>query len=421
MKTSVNSIPPASRVPRICVLLDLSLSACREKLRGILRYERLFGPFQLHLPSLESTQGSQFSFADFDGIIVDCAPLLFHDDWLKRARLPIVLLDYLSPHTPPFENYGMVRCNGQAIGEMGAKHFLERHFTHFAFLDEASCINWSIARQRGFVEYLKSEGFDCQVYADGLPTGTPIKRDMQKLDRWLKNLPKPVALMAANDMRAHQALHLCAKAGIKVPGEIAVLGVDNDETICQISDPTLSSIANDNQTGGYLATELLVGLIRGKPIVKKKRNQNPEKGIEAGQDLQITPPNVQTAFYNPLYTFLRKSTSINQNAEPYVQDAFEFIQNNSGANINVFDVVKRVNVSRRLLEKQFKKTFGKTILDIINDVRFQRICMLLLETDLSVTEIAQLIGYESEYYICTAFKKRFGKTILQYRRERKPL
>lgn len=388
------SIP---KIPHICILLDMSLSACREKLRGILRYERLFGPWKLHLPTFDDHPYARMSFTEYDGIIADCVPGRFPGEPLKKCRHPIVLLDYLEDIEPSFHRFAHVRCDGNRIGKMGLEHFMKCGLSHFGFVDEMFNVNWSLNRRNGFLsrwKELSPELSDCFIYSEDILCKKYPKTESRRLVKWLRELPKPIGVFCAHDARAQQVIQACHKAEIAIPKEVTVLGVDDDEYLCQICDPTLSSIRNDNEEGGYLAAEVLAEMMA-------------VPGCKGG-----------TRFYPPLYVHTRQSTAIQHHIESFLQDAIQFVEAHAGIGIQVSDVVRVANVSRRLLEQHFRKVLRRSIHEVILDARFRRVCILLLETDLNINELARLCGFQSEYYICTAFKKRFGKTIFQYRKDR---
>lgn len=314
-----------------------------------------------------------------------------------KTRRPIVLLDYLEDTAAPFYRFAHVRCDGNLIGRMGLEHFMKCGLSNFAFVDEVSNINWSLNRRNGFLSRWKElpEGFsDCFVYSEDILSKKYPKTESRRLLKWLRELPKPVGVFCAHDARAQQVIQACHKAEITIPKEVTVLGVDDDEDLCQICDPTLSSIRNDNEGGGYLAAEVLAKM------------------------MEFPSQKLEPCFYPPLYVHTRQSTAIQHHIESFLQDAIQFVEAHAGIGIQVSDVVRAAKVSRRLLEQHFRKVLKRSIHDVILDARFRRVCILLLETDLNINELARLCGFQSEYYICTAFKKRFGKTIFQYRKDR---
>jgi LacI family transcriptional regulator len=209
---------------------------------------------------------------------------------------------------------------------------------------------------------------------------------------WLLALPKPCGIMAAIDLRAKQVLDTCLAAGIRVPEEIAVVGVDNDETLCENTLPTLSSVLPDFEGGGYLAAELLDRLMRG---IQKKPTQ-------------LT--------YGVRRLVQRQSTLYVPKSDRLIGQAVEFIRLNACAGIAVMDDVEKMNVSRRYAERHFRAACGHSILEEIQRRRLERVCALLRETHLPIRAIGERCGYDSEIYLKVLFKKRFGTTMRAYRK-----
>ncbi len=381
---------------KICVLLDLRRNAVRNKLRGILNYGRLYGPIQFHLPDHLTLE--QFRANKYDGIIVNYISESSNSEIIQNCNCPVVFIDCV--HIPEkyknLECYGISRSDGLTVGKMGADYLLKYGFKHFGFVDEYVEKFWSLERRKGFVDRLREKGCDCHVFAQTFRPSVNFSvqknADKKRLQRWLMKLPKPIALMCACDERAHHVMIACQDAEISIPDDVSILGVDNDEMMCQVCMPQLSSIVNNEERGGFLAAELMMKLLR-----------KPGRG--------------EVCFYEPQRIHERKSVKIYSSAQPFVQEALEYIVSNAGIGINVDDVANHVHVVRRRLEKHFRKAIGKTVLEKIQDARFERICALLLETSLTVQEIAQICGYQSDFYIYTAFKKRFGITIREFRQQ----
>ena len=209
---------------------------------------------------------------------------------------------------------------------------------------------------------------------------------------WLHSLPKPIGIMAAMDVRGRQIIDACHVAKIEVPHDVCVLGVDNDEIICDTTTPPLSSVMTDNESGGYLAAQILDGLMQ--------------------QDIQER----QVAGYRSLNVVPRRSTEAAFISDKLVLEALEYIRINNGLNLRVTDIARHVNVSRRLLELHFKETLKTTVIHEIQQFRFEYIKKLLLESDLSIVEVTRLCGFENESHLAAIFKKNFGITMTQFRK-----
>jgi LacI family transcriptional regulator len=195
------------------------------------------------------------------------------------------------------------------------------------------------------------------------------------------------------DMRAFQILTLCRLQGISVPDKLSVLGVDNDELLCSIADPPLSSIQINAEQGGFLAAAHLDGLM------KNEINTGPER-----------------LFFGPVRVISRRSTEHSGIDHPMVAQAYEYIRGHAMLPINVNDVVRHVAVSRRVMEMRFKEVMGHTIHEEILNHRLNRIKELLIETDYSLTVIASMSGFDCEKYMSKVFLKKTGTTTSSFRK-----
>ncbi len=386
--------------PRVVVILETCVRPDREKLNGILKYVRFYGPWHLHI--IQNRVGEQrlahFETWDANGVIVGQS-MLDMEETLARTKLPLVLIDPLPRHlapSSPFFRRSHVQNDSASVGVAAAAYFLDHGFKRFAYVGEVLDRLWSRGRGEGFAGRLREAGFACQNYVP--LTDAEINDwavEQSKLTRWLAALPKPVALFVAMDIRARQVLDTCLMNGIKVPDEVAILGVDNDEQLCLSSAPTLSSIECDMVQCGFMAAQLLDEQIRGK----RKRKTVLTYGVKKIAERQSTQ------------------------AEQPVQDhlvvrALEFIRLNACEGIGVTEVVAHLKVSRRLAELRFRKTCGRSILDEIRGVRLERVKRLVDETDFSIREITDRSGYNTEDHLRRIFKRQFGMTMQECRRQR---
>jgi LacI family transcriptional regulator len=194
------------------------------------------------------------------------------------------------------------------------------------------------------------------------------------------------------DGRGRQVLDACMGANLTVPDEVAVLGVDNDDLICDATFPTMSSIQTNSQQTGFLLAEHLDALMSGKRLSRRV--------------FPTMPTRVVT----------RRSTDATVIRDPQVARALEFIWRNAGHQpISVADVVAQIGASRRFAERHFKSVTGRTILDEIRRVRLERVCTLLAESNLPISEITRECGFERESYLSRLFRQRFDQTMSAYR------
>lgn len=388
-----------SRTPQVAVLLPTSVKVCRDMRRGILQYVHRHGPWGLHI--LEGRQGEQKLIRMKEWGCTGLIGRLYTPELVQAAlnsHVPMIIMDpapELIASGRPLARHSIVHSDTAAVGRMAAHYFLERRFTHFAYVGEVHGLDWSVKRGQAFAETLAEAGCACTVYGT-LPKAEQedagLERD--RLCAWLKALPKPVALLVAMDNRGRQVLDACAWAQIYVPRDIAVLSVDNDEDLCETTTPPMSSIMLDAERACYEAAHLLNELMRH---TTRKRHV-------------IT--------YGPSHVVSRYSTDTTQIKDVVVVRALEFIALNACSGIGVPDVVRHICASRRLAEQHFRRALGHTILEEIRHVRLERVCKHLKETNLPISEIARVCGFDSESHLGTVFRKQFGCTMRDYRKAR---
>lgn len=383
------------RIPRVMVIQETSVQPGRDKLRGIFNYAHLYGPWHLHLVHGrlgEQEPASATDWKEYDGIIA--GQMMFGlADALKQTHKPVVLIDPLDDALKPGSPLARFSCtldDSEGVGKAGADYFLARNYKHFAYVGELLQRNWSVHRGESFARRITQAGYLCHIFPI---TTSPRywKKDEERLAAWLKTLPKPVALLAAMDTRAHQVISLCTATGLRVPQDVAVLGVDNDELLCNGSIPTLSSIRRDTGACGFMAAQMLDRLMRGESC----KRQVMRYGVREIVTRDSTQPSAILT-------------------DPLVLRAREFIRINAGEHIGVPDIVKHLNVSRRLLEIRFRALCGRSLLEEIQDARLERVERLLKETDLPLTEICTRSGYHTDAHLRRIFKKRFGCSMRDY-------
>ena len=211
---------------------------------------------------------------------------------------------------------------------------------------------------------------------------------------WLKQLKKPVGIMACNDDRGQHVIEACKIAMLRVPEDVAVIGVDDDDLICDLCDPPLSSVALNVEKAGYEAAKLLDKMMsEGKQI---------NKNIEV----------------NPTYVRIRHSTDIIATQDIELTKAITFIRQNFRKSIQVKNVVEATTLSRRGLEQRFRNKLNRSINSEIRRIRIEHICRLLVETELSISEIAYGFGFSSVEHISRYFQKEMGQSLRDYRKSK---
>jgi LacI family transcriptional regulator len=331
---------------------------------------------------------------DADGVIAHTWDPAFIDS-IVNLNLPAVICGLDKPKRKACRLF----TDEIGAGRMAAEYFMERGFTSFAFCGFDDMI-WSQQKCDGFKRTLVEFGFQTSVYRQ------PRAKNLRKPDKeqpliaaWLKSLPKPLALMTCNDDRSQDVLAACRIAECKVPDDISILGVDNDELICNFSYPQLSSIALSTERAGYEAAKLLGMLMKGK---KTKKNER-----------EVT--------IMPLYVVTRQSTDIMAIEDKTVAQAVRFIRRHSREIIQVGDVANAVGLSRRALEQHFLKALDRSIHEEIKHTRLNLMANMLIGTNLSISQIAKLLGYPYEANnISRYFKQLKGMSPLDYRRKFAP-
>ena len=311
-----------------------------------------------------------------------------------QLGIPLVDLD----DARPFPGVPKIRPNNTAIGHLAAEHFLERGFRHFAFCGFAN-EGWSCERRDGFGEALRLAGHRCDVLDldyPGVITPDWNAAQTRLLAAWLRHLPRPCAVMACVDVRAFQVIAAAQHAGLHVPEEIALLGVNNDVMRCELSHPSLSSVALNAQQSGYQAAEVLDRMLRGEKL--------------AHLDIRVDPIGVVT----------RLSTDILAVGDKNVSAALSFIRAHACRGLSVDEVVAHASASRSQLEKKFRRFIGRSPQAEIRRVQLARVKELLSESDLPLKSIAGLTGFEHIEYLSVVFKRMTGESPGQYRKRTRP-
>jgi len=308
------------------------------------------------------------------------------------AQLGIPLVDLND--RPPYPGVPKIRPNNTAIAHSAAAHFLERGFRHFAFCGFGN-EGWSCERRDGYIEALRLAGQSCEVLDldyPGVITPGWNAQQVPLLVAWLRRLPKPTAIMACVDVRAFQVITAAQQAGILVPEEIALLGVNNDVMRCELSYPSLSSIALNAHHSGYHAAEVLDQMLRGEGT-----------------------PAAETRI-DPLGVVTRMSTDILAVGDRNVAAALSFIRERACKGISVNEVVTHASASRSQLEKKFRRFIGRSPQAEIRRVQLARAKELLSETDLPLKTIAAMTGFEHIEYLSVVFKRMTSESPGQFRK-----
>jgi len=378
-----------ARRPKVALFIETSNAYARGLLAGVKDFIRCQETWNVHLA--EHGRGDLppgwLTHWDGDGVLARVeTPKIAHA--LSALRAPVVDLSS-HRHLPGVPT---VTTDNEGIARLAFHHFSERAFRRFAYCG-VDRFSWSLARGREFEQFVQKAGYSCEHYVAPPAVASETDAETEAIAGWLLQLPHPIALFCAYDARGQQVLEACRRAGLSVPEQVAVLGVDNDDLLCELSSPPLSSVIPDAQRTGWAAAELLSSLMRGEKLAP---------------DLHVIPP---------LGVSSRQSTDVTAVEDVHVAQAAHFIRDHACSGIDVGDVLAVVPMARRVLERRFRALLGRTLREEITRVQLQRVRDLLVGTELSLAEIAGRTGFRYVEYLTVVFKREFGQPPSVYRQE----
>jgi LacI family transcriptional regulator len=376
---------------RIVLLVETSREFGRQLIIGIARYARLKGPWSFYKEpiGLKSSIPHLTNWKP-DGIIM-------RDSLITKELLKLKKPTILAIHNSSYpKNLPVIKTDSGSIAKMASEHLIAKGLKYFAFCGFDD-YDWSNERKSFFCRFNNEAGYHTYVYISPKSIKThDWEREQRHVSEWMKTLPNPVGMLACNDDRGQHILEVCKLMNLKVPEDVAVIGVDNDPMICEIGDPPLTSIALNVESSGYEAAKLLDQLISGKKM--------------CGQQIMVTASHLVQ----------RQSSDILAVNDIEVASAIRYIKENAKNKILVRDVVKTTGISRRTLEQRFRKTIHRSIYDEIRNVRVQWISKLLLETDLPISKITSLFNFTDVEHISRYFKKEKGIGLREFRKIHQP-
>jgi len=324
---------------------------------------------------------------------------------LLQIGMPVIAVSTLQD----MFNFPFISANSEQVAQLACEYLLKRKFKNFAFFGLTQA-RWSRERMEYFSSCLAQAGYEIHLFKK---EQTPITNDFtsftklwinttlntgqQKLVEWLKELPKPIAVLASCDILACHLSNVAKEAGLNIPDEITILGVDNNQALCNICDPPLSSIALNFKKAGYDAAELLDKIISGQEAME-------------GQCIDIQPTHVET----------RGSTDMFAIDDPDIVQALKYIKQNSNKPLQVNEVASYVYISKRSLQLRFRKALGRSIHDEIVHAHFEIAKAMLVETNLSIDEIASRSGFHYTSNMRRAFRQITGLLPQKYRQQNRP-
>jgi len=382
---------------RVALLIESSRAYGRGLFLGIAKFVREHHQWSVQSEEWKWTDPLPVWLRDWDG-----------DGVIGRVETPEMAAGLQQLGVPVVDVRGsvggvglpLIDTDDGKVAQLAAEHLMDRGFRHYAFCGFVGA-NYSDKRSHWFQERLAQPGFSCHVYlppkqlVEAQTTGYEKQGLLfqEDLSRWLLGLPKPVGMMACNDIRGQQVLNLCRRLDLVVPEEVAVIGVDNDEVLCELSDPPLSSVAPDTLRIGYDAAVLLERMMAGE-----KCPANP-------------------IFIPPLGIVTRRSTEVLALNDRQLAAGLRFIRDHAFDPITINEVARAAGMSRRVFERRFVAQMGRPPKAEVLRLRLERVKQLLVDTDWSLAEIAQRTGFNHGEYLHAVFTQKTGISPGKFRRQ----
>ncbi len=308
---------------------------------------------------------------------------------LLATNRPVVNVSGVLPELP----FCRVVTDHAEVGRQAAHHLLERGLTELAFVGYPGH-DFSVERQRGFTEVavqyeIRVSSFLERTRRVEEPNG--LWKWNATLQNWLQKLPKPIGILASHDIQGVQLSEYCNQLQLRIPDDVAIVGVDDDDLLCELARPSLSSVALPSERIGYQAARLLDSLLHSK---RRK---------------------TESIILRPGGVVVRQSSDLQSIPDADVAEALRYIRSNCGRPIQVADVLRAVPVSRRGLERRFRKCLDRSIFEEINRTHVERARKMLISTNLSMASIADKSGFRDSRHFSVRFRKLLGVTPTAYR------
>jgi LacI family transcriptional regulator len=371
---------------KVAVLIETSRETGRELLRGVRRFYQekpnwsvYFRQHHLGAPPprwIKKWRG--------DGILSRVNDKRTAKELIK-TRIPMIDLRG-GAHAFGFPLFG---TNEISVAEHAYEHLSACGLSHFAFVGEPTGEHvYDDERRDSFVKILRERGSKCFVFTQRLSGSSERSWDAHQaqLAVWLSKLPKPIGVLCCHDDRGQQVLDACQRAGLHVPDEVAVLGVDNDEFLCRLATPSLSSIDIGSEQIGYQAAALLDRLMNGDAKFEN------------------------SVLFDVVGVVKRQSTDIIACDDPEIARALRFIREHACNQVSVYDVERHIGISRTVLNRRFKKVIGHPPKQEILRVQMEEGRRLLLTTSNTIQSISEQCGFNEAWYFTAVFKKFTGIT-----------
>lgn len=368
---------------KVILLIDSASEFDRKLLRGIVEYSRDNGPWQFYrMPPwvLWDPDGEKRILEHARSWGADAIIGLWNpnkEPQLTSLGIPVVLQNYRSRSSA----YSVLTGDYVGTGNMAASFLRGRGASNFAYFGLKGIV-WSDERRQGFEETLAQAGFTTHVFETDSPDNS------QQIASWLVSLPKPVALFACDDAHALTVSEICKIEGIRIPEDLLLLGVDNDDLLCEISDPPISSISLDVERGGRMIGSLL--------------DRQPKEPF--------------TVIIRPIGVVERSSTRRHLIPDPIIEKVVNFLDDNFSRDLTMAEILEPYPLSRRSIETRFRRATGTSIWQYLQNLRIQKFTRMLVSTDLPLKEIALECGFRDTNNIARTFRKYQGVSPQEYRK-----
>lgn len=382
-----------ARRKRVVIFVAGNTHYGREAILGMIHYSMSVAQWEVHHesvaePSVIARMRSAMTDLRPEGAIVQ----MVADEWrpiMTSGEFPVVVIGH---HGSGTDEFASVKPHEEAIGAIVADYFVHKSLTNFAFCGAAGQ-EYSTVRGKGYCDKLKRAGFDAEVFELNLGSDIWMKASSE-MDNWLRKLPKPVGIMTCDDYLGRYIICACRRLDIRVPDEVAVVGVDNDPVECGMSPTPLSSVVMPSRQLGFNAARLLDEMM-SKPSRYKMRH--------------ILMPPVGIA--------MRRSSDILAVKDPDVAKVIKFVRDNAHKPITVTDILDAVHICRRSLERRFQMTLGQTLKQHVTDSHVELAKKLLTETDMKISMVGMKAGFTEHQAFARQFQELTGLLPSDYRRK----
>jgi LacI family transcriptional regulator len=380
-------------MPRVALLIETSREYGRGLLRGVIRYQREHRPWSLYFQpkGLRELPAKWLRTWHGDGILVRADDQQMADA-VAASGVPAVELRFALPDL----DLPCVGIDNRLIVEMAVRHLLERGFRHLGFCGLPRTRNIVVDyREQVFAEQATQAGVEHRIFSAG--RSGDWESEQQAIVSWLAGMPKPVGVLAGNDDRGLQVLDACRRGGMAVPDEVAVVGIDNDEFLCNLATPPLSSVDVGVERAGYEAASLLERMMAGRKVGQKR------------------------IFLPPIGVVVRQSTDVMAIPDRELARIIRDIRERACEGLRVEDVMRESSLSASTLVRRFKELLGRTPKEEITRVQLDKAKQLLAHTDMAIADIATKCGFAQPKRLSMVFRGKVGSSPLTFRRQSRPM